>query len=318
VTVRRTRHIPWAALAGAVLLAACAADRDPGPEPVDQVRVLSWNIRYGTADDGPNSWPLRAHRIAGAIVDPGGVGASPADPPFDIVGVQEALRFQIDELLAAVPVYAYAGVGRDDGANAGEHCGVLYRTDRLELADAGAFWLSDTPDVPGSTSWGNDITRLCTWARFIPVGADTGFYVYSTHFDHRSEPSRREAVELIAFRIDAREHPAEPVILLGDFNAAPDSVERLYLTGDAEDATGDGIAPASPRLTDVLTYDPAAPRGTFNGWRYHPTRTGPDIDSILVSGMTVDDAEVARALGVGDDGRPPSDHYPIVATLRFD
>ncbi|MEM7756360.1 MAG: endonuclease/exonuclease/phosphatase family protein [Planctomycetota bacterium] len=327
--------LPIAALALAFALAACgglspasrsdsAAETRPETrvQARNQLLVMGWNIRFGTADDGPNSWPNRADRVADVIVDPLGDGTgTPGNPLFDIVGLQEALRFQIDELLAAAPAYAYAGAGRDDGIDAGEHCGILYRADRFELLDSGVFWLSDTPEEPGSTSWGNELTRICTWARLLPAGSEQAFYVFNTHLDHQSEPSRREAVELIAFRIETRDAPEEPVILMGDFNARPESAERRYLTGDIADATGDGTAPRSPDMIDVLEVnldEGEEPLATFNGWRYTPGRPGHSIDTILAAGFTVVAGSVEQALGLSEDLRPPSDHYPIVATLRFD
>ena len=282
-----------------------------------EVEVLNWNIRFGTADDGENSWPARADRVSAVVVGPEG---TPGEPQWDLVGLQEALRFQVDQLLAAAPGYAYAGAGRDDGEDAGEHVGVLYRSDRFELADSGRFWLSDTPRVAGSTSWGNEITRMVYWARLIDLSTGEGVYAYVVHLDHRSERSRREAAELIAFRIDAREHPDEPVVLLADLNAAPDALERRYLRGEASDATGDGIAPRSPMFVDAAaSVDPdGVAGGTFNGW-LGGLKSGPEIDAIYVSpDVEVLDAVVDRAMGLSEDGRPASDHHPVVARLRID
>ncbi|MEM1184516.1 MAG: endonuclease/exonuclease/phosphatase family protein [Planctomycetota bacterium] len=293
-----------------------APDR-PVHDPAS-LSVLCWNIRYGTADDGPNSWHLRAQRAADVVIGPGG---TPDDPAWELVGLQEALRFQIDQFLTAAPAYAYVGAGRDDGQDAGEHCGVLYRPDRLQLAESGEFWLSDTPDEPGSKTWGNEITRMCAWARFVPIGSrdGRGFYVFNTHWDHRSEASRREAAELIAFKIGNRAHPDEPVIFMGDFNAAPESPERLYLTGQASDANGDGVAPPIA-LTDALLDTGYSIRrlGTFNGWRAGIDH-GPSIDTIFVSdGLRIVDSGIEIGLGVSGDNRPPSDHHPISAELKIE
>ncbi len=287
-------------------------DREANP---GELSIMAFNIRFGTANDGPNSWPLRADRVVDVMIGPGG---TPAEPAWDLVSIQEALRFQVDQILAAAPGYAYAGYGRDDGVNAGEHCGVLYRPDRLELTETGRFWLSDTPEVVGSTSWGNTITRMVSYQRFVDrLDEDReGFWVFSVHLDHQSEASRREAAELIAFRLETIAG-TEPAIVLGDFNATPDSAERSYLVGTIKDATGDGIAPPSPRLVDAVAAAGSGPLGTFNGWRGGLT-TGRFIDTVLVPpSARIIDARVDRELGVSEDGRPPSDHHPVMVRVAL-
>src|SRR4029453_18432972 len=125
--------------------------------PREPLTVMTFNIRYGTAKDGENQWSARREMLFDVI----------REQNADLIGLQEALAFQIDEILAAVPAYAVVGVGRDDAARAGEYSAILFRKDRLRVAEAGTFWFSDTPSVPASKSWGNNITRICTWTRFI-------------------------------------------------------------------------------------------------------------------------------------------------------
>src|SRR5690606_17079954 len=172
-----------------------------------ELHVMSFNIRYGSADDGPNHWDLRKDFLASVVAE-----VSP-----DVIGLQEALHHQIEFLLGRLPEYAMLGVGRDDGKRAGEYTAILYRRDRLTVEDSGTFWFSDTPEVPGSTSWGNTITRICTWARFT-TQAGAPVYVYNLHLDHRSQPSREKSVALLRQRIEART-PKAPFIVTGDFNA---------------------------------------------------------------------------------------------------
>ena len=117
------------------------------------LNIMSFNIRYGTANDGDDSWPNRDHLVFDVL----------KNHAPDIVGLQEALKFQIDEILENVPGYAMVGVGRDDGDTLGEYSAILYNPARFELKESGTFWLSETPDIIASTSWGNKITRICTW-----------------------------------------------------------------------------------------------------------------------------------------------------------
>ena len=288
-------HLRLAALA---LLAACARPAAEAP-----LLVMSFNIRYGTAQDGDDSWPLRA-ALAAALID----SVAP-----DVLGLQEALRFQLDELHAVIPGYGEVGVGRDDGREAGEYAAILYRRERLRLLDSGTFWLSDTPTVPGSMSWGNRVTRICTWARFEDARSGRRFDVYNVHLDHESQESRERSARLLAARLADRSAP-EPLILLGDFNVGEDDPVRQFLTGTAAAPEAAG-APPSPRLTDTYrAWRPAASmEGTFNGLR--GDSTVPRIDAILVSDRWL--VRRADILRTSREGRYPSDHFPITALLNL-
>ncbi len=286
-------------LAAVAAAAACASPATEAP-----LLVMSFNIRYGTAQDGDDSWPFRAAFVAEVIdsVHP------------DVLGLQEALRFQLDELGGAMPGYGEVGVGRDDGREAGEYAAILFRRERLRLLDSGTFWLSDTPTVPGSRSWGNRVTRICTWARFEDLGSGRRIAVYNIHLDHESQESRERSAHLLAERLAARPS-AEPALVLGDFNAGADNPVRQFLTGSAE-PVGIGEGASSPYLTDTYgTLHPeAAAQGTFNAFR--GDSTGPRIDAILVS----DQWRLLRAdiLHSHRDDRYPSDHFPITALLNLD
>jgi endonuclease/exonuclease/phosphatase family metal-dependent hydrolase len=261
---------------------------------------MSFNIRYGSAEDGENHWRNRADLVADVI--------RTAGP--DVLGLQEALRFQIDELHAALPGYGEIGVGRDDGREAGEYAAILYRRDRLQVIDQGTFWLSETPDIPGSTSWGNRITRICTWARFSDMTDGTEFTVHNVHFDHESQPSRVRSAELLVTRLRTA-NPRVPSIVLGDFNAGVDNPARLLLA-----PTPGGQTPtqtASLVDTYAATHPKSARDGTFNG--FTGERSGERIDAILVS----EDWTVRSATTVHTDrnGRYPSDHFPVTAVLHL-
>ena len=273
------------------------ADQAVGPaaEP-PPVRVMSFNLRYGTADDGDNAWPHRRDLVMRTIGD--------FNPT--LLDVQEALRFQLDELHAEFPHLAEIGIGRDDGAEAGEYSAILYDLERLERLDSGTFWLSDTPEVVASTSWGNRITRIVTWTRLRDrAGGDT-FYVFNTHWDHESQPSRERSAELILQRIADRAGGG-PVILTGDFNAGEDNPAFARLVAayaGAADHLRDTFRALHPDAEDV---------GTFNG--FTGERSGEKIDAILVSGeWRVLEAGIDRA---HDGGRYPSDHFPVTAVVAL-
>jgi len=273
------------------LLLALAFGQAPAPQPAQgaPLTVMSFNIRYGTANDGDNHWLRRREQLFALL----------REQQADVVGLQEALHGQIDEILRAVPGYGYVGVGRSDGRQAGEYAAILYRTARLQVRRSDTFWFSDTPGVVKSTSWGNQIERICTWAYFEDRDGPA-FYLYNVHLDHQSQPSRERSVALLLARIAARD-PRAPVVVTGDFNAGEGNPAAVAMRASFRDSFR------------VLQPD-AAEVGTFNGFTMGQT-SGDKIDFVFVEpGTEVLDAAIVRA---ARDGRYPSDHFPVTARVRF-
>lgn len=317
-----------------VLVAAGVGACSPAPQPASQAQpapavagatatreltVMTFNVRYGTADDGEDRWEKRRGLFMDVIRQ---------NNP-DVIGLQEALRFQIDEIRKEFPAYAEVGVGRDDGKTKGEYSAILYRTPRLTLAgdsaaDSGTFWFSDTPENVASKTWGNGITRICSWAVLREVNGKE-FVVYNLHLDHQSEPSRRKSVELLASRIEKR--PVRvPVIVTGDFNTGEDSPSIRFMTGKVGSASGGAGVAGWTGLID--TYRAVHPDDvnvrTFHAFKGVADTTGKGgpqgaltekIDYIFVDGSwTVLDAAIDRT---SREGRYPSDHFPVVARVRM-
>lgn len=274
----------------------------PGPDwgalhvplrSVTELSVMSFNIRNGDSPDGENHWDRRRALVFAVI----------ADRAPDVVLVQEATLAQIDALLEALPAYGALGVGRTDGRTDGEIVAILFRMERLEALDRGVFWLSEQPSQPGSTSWGAAYPRACTWAVFRDRRDGQTFAAYDVHLDHRSARARAEGLATIARHI--RDH-AEGlrVIVAGDLNLGPDdpALERFL---------------AETRLVDAyreVHRERADDEATYHGFRGDPA--GQRIDFILVSPeMRARAAEIVRTRS--EDGRYPSDHYPITTTLRL-
>jgi len=266
------------------------------PPPREPMTVMTFNIRYGTAKDGENEWSARREMLFDVVRS--------TNP--DLLGLQEALDFQIDEIVAAVPGYAVVGVGRDDGAEKGEYSAILFRKDRFHVAEAGTFWFSDTPSVIASKSWGNQITRICTWTRLIDRDG-RGFYHFNLHLDHQSQPSRERSTVLLRGRIDTRAVP-DPVIVTGDFNVGEANPALSTLT-----VPGGSGAPAFLDTFRVLHAD-VKDAGTFSGFKFGTG--GPDkIDYVLVQpGTEVMSAEIVR---YSRNNRYPSDHFPVTARVRL-
>ena len=263
----------------------------PAPQPAlaAPLTVMSFNIRYGTANDGDNHWLKRREQLFALL----------REQQADVVGLQEALHGQIDEILQAVPGYDYVGVGRGDGRRAGEYAAILYRTARLQPRRSDTFWFSDTPGVVKSTSWGNQIERISTWAYFEDREGPS-FYFFNVHLDHQSQPSRERSVALLLERIGARD-PKAPVVVTGDFNAGEDNAAAVAMRASLVD-------------TFRVRHPDAKEVGTFNGFKPGQT-TGEKIDFVFVEpGTEVLDAAIVRT---SRDGRYPSDHFPVTAQIRL-
>jgi endonuclease/exonuclease/phosphatase family metal-dependent hydrolase len=293
----------WLVILGVLLVPApLAQTAKPQPSaaavvlPREPMTVMTFNIRYGTAKDGENEWSARRDMLFDVVRN--------ANP--DLIGLQEALDFQIDEITAAVPAYAVVGVGRDDGGEKGEYSAILFRKDRFHVAEAGTFWFSDTPTIPGSKSWGNQITRICTWARFIDRDG-RGLYHFNLHLDHQSQPSRERSTVLLRGRIDTRSVP-DPVMVTGDFNVGENNpaLAALIVPG--------GTGAAAFLDTFRVLHADVKDAGTFSGFKFGTG--GPDkIDYVLVQpGTEVLSAEIVR---YSRDNRYPSDHFPVTARVRL-
>jgi endonuclease/exonuclease/phosphatase family metal-dependent hydrolase len=258
------------------------------PAHAQPLRVMTFNVRLLTPNDGANNWDARRDLVIDMLRD---------EAP-DVIGTQELFKRQGDDIVERLPQFVWFGAGRD-GGHADEHMGVFYRKDRLRVLESGNFWLSDTPDVPGSRTWGNLYPRMVTWARFERLADGATFVLYNTHLPYRDidEPVRIRCAKLIRARME-KLAATERVILLGDFNTTPSSVVYTSLTD---------------WLTDAWTSAPtrSGPEGTFHGFTGKPERR---IDWILVRGLK---ANRVQTVTTERDGRYPSDHFPVIAEFEL-
>lgn len=295
---RPTAHVPTRALLAIVWLAAAAGCALPGP-----VRVVSFNIRYGTAPDGENAWPARRELVFQTL----------RDCAADIAGLQEVLAFQLQELRDALPEYHAYGVGRDDGARRGEMTPILYRHRRFLLAEAGHFWLSEQPEQPGSRGWDAALPRIATWVRLkFRSNPLNELYVINTHLDHRGQRARLESARLLRRLVDSL--GGLPIIVLGDFNCGPGSPPYQVLTADTGNA-------GELRDSYAVLARPEHNAGTYHAFR--GDTSGPRIDWILCNRrFDVRDADILRSAAVGLPGMPASapagrrNQLPVLAAAR--
>jgi len=270
-----------------------------------ELHIMTFNIRYGSANDGENHWDKRKEMVCDVI----------RNHPSDVVGLQEALRFQMDSIREALPVYGEIGVAREDGNNEGEYSSILYRTDRFGVGESGTFWFSDTPEVAGSNTWGNACVRICSWARLIETKTGKAFYIFNLHLDHVSQPSREKSAVLLAERIRNRMYK-EPFVVTGDFNAGEDNPVIKYLKGQIAVEGPDGSKTKTPvPMVDTFRVLHPDAKDVKSAHEFKGTRQGNKIDYVFVPSM----AKVLEAQILYDntDGRYPSDHYPVDTRFRL-
>ena len=289
-------------IAAALLLAAAAfampvSGAAPSPAVAPTLRVMSFNIRFGTAKDGPNHWDLRRDLLVDTI--------RKFDP--DLLGTQETLLEQAEFLAEKFPQYDWLGVGRDDAKRKGESVAIYWKKDRFEKQGGGHFWLSETPDVPGSKSWDTSLTRMATWVKLRDkksAGPASQFVWVNTHFDHMGKQARLESGKVI--RAWLRKNAADvPVVVTGDFNTDAGSAPFKALVGEGD----------APQLTDAYTkLHPQRGEEEATHHAFKGGRKGTRIDWIVYSRPF--DVVEAAIDHTNDNGRYPSDHYPVTAVLR--
>ena len=290
VHVVLSRGAGFLAVFGASLALAFPAMAEPL-----ELRVMTFNLKYAS-EDGEHRWSERRGILKNAVFS--------HDP--DILGTQEGLYEQLKDIQQDLPQYNWIGLGRAGGSK-GEFMAIFYKSARFEPLAYDHFWLSDTPEVIGSRTWGHENRRMVTWVRFRDKETNREFYHWNTHFDHRVQQAREKSADLVMRRLREIE-PRRPVVVTGDFNAAQDSVVH-----DTMVARGEG----GLYLRDA--WDEASVRegaqvGTGHGWR-GPGESTRRIDWILVSPEFR--CGPATVVTYEEAGQFPSDHFPVVCDLEL-
>ncbi len=270
----------------AALLSSFATAEDPEPAP-PSIRALTANVRYGTAGDGAHAWPLRRELTLDTL--------EAARP--DVLGLQEALLFQLDAVRARFPHHLVIGEGRD-GGDRGEWTALLVDGRRFTVRAAGTFRLAPEDEL-GAVGWDAALTRIATWAE-LADREDGGrvIRVINTHFDHVGKQARLESARLIGrFAADRAELPT---VVLGDFNAGEKSPP---LAAFAEAGFRDTFRDANPDEPDVKT-----------GHWFQGGRSGAMIDHVMVD-RRLETVE-AWIDWTEAEGQYPSDHRFVGAVVR--
>lgn len=264
---------------------------------METVRIISFNIRCNTTVDGENAWPYRSDRVASLLQ---------LYRP-DLIGLQEVRQDQLDDLTAALPEFDWIGVGREDGKAGGEYVPIFYRRTELELMENGVFWLSETPNVAGSTGWDASYPRTVTWAHFVQRKSGAPLFFANTHFDHRGVRAQVQSAHLLCTFLDSQEL-VKPAIISGDFNFTAES--SVYAAMTAESAS-DG-----PLLLDSMFESQTphhGPSGTIN------TRFADPISDKIDHAFCLPGTQIVRHAVLADhwDGRYPSDHLPLLVDVEM-
>lgn len=264
---------------------------DPGV-----INIMTFNIRFGTANDGINHWDNRRELVIDTITK-----HSP-----DILGLQEALNFQVDYIAKNIPEYHVYYVCRDNGDKEGESCAIFYDKDRFKLKNSGTFWFSDTPSKP-SAHWGNKHLRICSWVRLENKVDGMGFYIYNLHLDHISQNSREKSTVLLANKISQRKHK-DPYVVMGDFNMSLGNPGMKYLLKIDTDTS-------YPQLISAWHSKHSQLPDTRTGHGFKGITEGSAIDHILVEEKTsIINADIDQQ---PVNGKYPSDHYPVTASVKL-
>ena len=251
-----------------------------------EINIATYNIAMDSRQESLNAWELRKDNVNGLI----------RFHDFDIMGTQEGFQHQLLYITEAGG-YDYVGVGRDDGANGGEHAAIVYKKDRFDVLDKGDFWFSLTPEKP-SFGWDAEIRRVCSWAKFRDKDSGKEFFVFNSHYDHQGKEARRNSSLLLLSKIKEIAGDAS-VFCVGDFNATPDD-EPIQIIYDAD------FLKDSRLITQIKAY---GTEGTWNGF---------DLDSPMnkrIDYIWVTPNITIKKYGVLNDmhyGRFPSDHFPVM------
>lgn len=278
-----------------LLLVSCGQGKQTMPAVQESMNVMSFNIRYDNPGDSLNNWQYRKERAANAI----------RFYDADIVGTQEVLHNQLQDLQQRLPEYGVIGVGREDGKEKGEYSALWYKKTRFEVIDSGTFWLSETPEVAGSKGWDGACERVASWAKLQDKRSGKEYFALNTHLDHVGVAARCEGISLILDKVKELSNGA-PIVVTGDFNSTPESDVIKHITN-----------PADPgHLTDArevsaLVYGPS--------WSFHdfgsiPYEQRPLIDYVFVgNGLKVVKYGVLAEM---ENNSFLSDHAPVLVTVE--
>lgn len=278
------------------ILAISCGEIQKGADSTAKLNIMTFNIRYDNPDDSLNNWQYRKERVANSILF----------YDVDILGTQEVLHNQLEDLKQSLPNYESVGVGREDGKEKGEYSALFYKKNRFSVLESGYFWLSKTPEVAGSKGWDGACERIASWAKLKDEKSGKEVLTLNTHLDHVGVVARREGVNLILNKL-AELANGLPIILMGDFNARADSdvINQIINKSNVN------------HLLDSRTISPVVygPSWSFHAFGKIPYEKRSLIDYIFVS----KDIEVKTygVLAETENDEFLSDHTPVFISVEL-
>ncbi len=261
----------------------------------EYLNVMTFNIRFNNPSDSANNWAFRKELVSSQVLF----------HETHILGVQEALFDQIQDLQKHLPSYKRIGVGRDDGGTKGEFSAIFFDSTRFEAVTSGTIWLSPTPSTAGSRGWDAALPRIATWARLRDKQTNYLVNVINTHFDHQGFQARKESAHLLLKKLSEMQPTKAAVkhsLVMGDLNSIPTDDPAMIFSSVLKD---------SKAISRTPHYGPT---GTFNGFGKSEQDDHP-IDYVFVSS----DIEVMQHATLSQTwhGRFSSDHFPVFVRLRL-
>ena len=279
-----------------ILIAFLFAMNINGPAQPLRLNLMTFNVRYDNPEDSLNNWKYRKDFAANMILF----------YDIDVLGTQEVLNNQLNDLLSALPHYAYAGVGRLDGKKAGEYSAIFYKKDKFDLLDSGNFWLSENPSAAGVKGWDAACERIVTWVILREKKTEKKFAFINTHFDHIGKIARRESAKLLLSKVEEIAKGL-PLFVSGDFNSTPQSEVITMLTD--KNRTNHLI---DSRSIAPFIYGPAWTNHSFGE---DPMEKRRIIDYIFVNNKIK--VEVEAVIAERLNNLYLSDHNPVLLKASF-
>lgn len=276
---------------GLLLLVGLISLKCVNQKHTEEIKLMTFNIRYDNPSDGINNWETRKLEVSNLILS--------IDPHF--LGIQEGRDHQVGFLQNKMHEYSTIGISREGIGITGEFCSIFYKHHIYELIEAKTFWLSPSPDKP-SIGWDAAYKRICTYGLFKHHKLDHKILVFNTHFDHMGEEARKQSVHLIHAKISELNSNGNPVILMGDLNAEPTSEPIRYLK--------DHYCESQQFAKSVIS----GPIGTFNG--FDPDNSVErKIDYIFTKNLNIN--EYGHVDVQLNDSMFISDHLPVLTIASF-
>lgn len=254
------------------------------------IKIMTFNLRTISTSDGINNFPNRCPLILERL---------PEYSP-DVIGFQEIQPPMYEWLVANLPDYYIVGGGRGAKRDNEAVC-IAFKKDKFTLCDCETFWLSATPDIPGTRYSGDQSVcpRICTQVTLKPKDGDP-FRVYNVHTDHVGHVARVLAANQVLQKISSDNGRSKmKLFVTGDFNAEPDDLCITTMINY-------GGTPIVDLTKDVgLTYHAY---GSCFEENHKIDYIFADADTKCVSCVKLTDVK---------DGVYLSDHYPVMATVEL-